>query len=208
MEVAGSKAMAGGEIMIINFEKREIYLKIVYYGPGMSGKTTNLKYIYAKIAPGLKGEFISLQTQEDRTIFFDFLQIAVGKINGLTPKFNLYTVPGQEFYAYSRRIILTGVDGAVFVADSRFCRLEADVNALQDLQINLGQRNRGLDEFPWVIQYNKRDLPAIAPMPYLQLKLNPWNAPSCEAVATTGAGVFETLKAIINLVIANLQKKI
>jgi signal recognition particle receptor subunit beta len=194
--------------MVINFEKREVYLKIVYYGPGMSGKTTNLKHIHSRIAPELKGDLVSLETQEDRTIFFDFLQVSVGKIKGLTPKFNLYTVPGQEYYAYSRKVILTGVDGAVFVADSRFNRLQANVDTLDDLHMNLYRKKRSLEEFPWVIQYNKRDLANIAPMPYLQLKLNTWHVPSFEAVATSGEGVFETLKTVINCVIASIKRKL
>lgn len=194
--------------MVINFEKREIYLKIVYYGPGMSGKTTNLKHIYSRIAPELKGDLVSLETQEDRTIFFDFLQVSVGKIKGLTPKFNLYTVPGQEYYAYSRKVILTEMDGAVFVADSRFSRLQANVDTLDDLHINLCRKKHSLEEFPWVIQYNKRDLANVAPMPYLQLKLNTWHVPSFEAVATCGEGVFETLKTVINCVITSIKKKL
>lgn len=194
--------------MIMNFEKREIYLKIVYYGPGMSGKTTNLSHIHSSLAPELKGELVKLQTQEDRTIFFDFLQVSVGKIKGLTPRFNLYTVPGQEYYAYSRKVILTGVDGAVFVADSRFNRIQANVDTLEDLHTNLCRKKQEIEAFPWVIQYNKRDLLNVAPLAYLQLKLNPWNVPSFEAVALQGAGVFETLKAVINQVITNIKKKL
>ncbi len=194
--------------MIINFEKGEIYLKIVYYGPGYSGKTTNLINIHSRIAPELKGELVSLTTQEDRTIFFDFLQVAVGKIKGLTPKFNLYTVPGQGFYAYSRKVILNGVDGVVFVADSQFKRLEANLNALEDMETNLRQDKYALKEFPWVIQYNKRDLPHVAPHQYLQLKLNRWNVPCFEAVATSGDGVFQTLKTVINRVIISIKKKL
>ena len=194
--------------MIINFEKQEIYLKIVYYGPGYSGKTTNLLYIHSKAAHELKGELVSLQTQEDRTIFFDFLQVSVGKIRGLVPKFNLYTVPGQEYYAYSRKVILNGVDGMVFVADSQFSRLEANVDTLKDLTMNIHRNKHDLQEFPWVIQYNKRDLSNVAPMQYLQLKLNTWNVPSFEAVATRGEGVFETLKTVINRIIIHIKEKL
>jgi signal recognition particle receptor subunit beta len=168
--------------MIINFEKQEIYLKIVYYGPGYSGKTTNLLYIHSKVAPELKGELVSLQTQEDRTIFFDFLQVSVGKIRGLVPKFNLYTVPGQEFYAYSRKVILNGVDGMVFVADSQFSRLEANVDTLKDLTMNIHRNKHDLEEFPWVIQYNKRDLSNVAPMQYFQLK----SKRSCKEMVRNG----------------------
>jgi mutual gliding-motility protein MglA len=194
--------------MYINWALQQINLKIVYYGPGVSGKTTNLLYIHSKVAPELKGELVSLQTQEDRTIFFDFLQLEVGKIKGKKPKFNLYTVPGQVYYAYSRKVILNGVDGIVFVADSQFDRLEANLETLNDLENNLRQDGHKLTEFPWVIQYNKRDLPNVAPIQYLQLKLNKSNVPYFEAVATQGNGVFETLKAVINLVVANVRKKL
>jgi signal recognition particle receptor subunit beta len=194
--------------MYINWALQQINLKIVYYGPGVSGKTTNLLYIHSKVAPELKGELVSLQTQEDRTIFFDFLQLEVGKIKGKKPKFNLYTVPGQVYYAYSRKVILNGVDGIVFVADSQFDRLEANLETLNDLENNLRQDGHKLEEFPWVIQYNKRDLPNVAPIQYLQLKLNKCNAPYFEAIATQGNGVFETLKAVINLVVANVRKKL
>jgi hypothetical protein len=194
--------------MYINWALQQINLKIVYYGPGVSGKTTNLLYIHSKVAADLKGELVSLQTQEDRTIFFDFLQLEVGKIKGKKPKFNLYTVPGQVYYAYSRKVILNGVDGIVFVADSQFDRLEANLETLNDLENNLRQDGHKLDEFPWVIQYNKRDLPNVAPIQYLQLKLNKYNVPYFEAIGTQGTGVFETLKAVINLVVANVRKKL
>lgn len=194
--------------MYINWALQQINLKIVYYGPGVSGKTTNLLYIHSKVAPELKGELVSLQTQEDRTIFFDFLQLEVGKIKGKKPKFNLYTVPGQVYYAYSRKVILNGVDGVVFVADSQFDRLEANLETLNDLENNLRQDGHKMEEFPWVIQYNKRDLPNVAPIQYLQLKLNKYNVPYFEAIATQGDGVFETLKAVINLVVANVRKKL
>ena len=194
--------------MYINWALQQINLKIVYYGPGVSGKTTNLLYIHSKVAPDLKGELVSLQTQEDRTIFFDFLQIEVGKIKGKKPKFNLYTVPGQVYYAYSRKVILNGVDGVVFVADSQFDRLEANLETLNDLENNLRQDGHKMDEFPWVIKYNKRDLPNVAPIQYLQLKLNKYNVPYFESVSTQGTGVFETLKAVINLVVANVKKKL
>lgn len=194
--------------MYINWALQQINLKIVYYGPGVSGKTTNLLYIHSKVAADLKGELVSLQTQEDRTIFFDFLQLEVGKIKGKKPKFNLYTVPGQVYYAYSRKVILNGVDGVVFVADSQFDRLEANLETLNDLENNLRQDGLKMDEFPWVIQYNKRDLPNVAPIQYLQLKLNKYNVPHFEAVATGGTGVFETLKSVINLVVSNVRKKL
>ena len=194
--------------MYINWALQQINLKIVYYGPGVSGKTTNLLYIHSKVAPDLKGELVSLQTQEDRTIFFDFLQLEVGKIKVKKPKFNLYTVPGQVYYAYSRKVILNGVDGVVFVADSQFDRLEANLETLNDLENNLRQDGHKMEEFPWVIQYNKRDLPNVAPIQYLQLKLNKYNVPYFESVSTQGTGVFETLKAVINLVVANVKKKL
>jgi signal recognition particle receptor subunit beta len=194
--------------MYINWALQQINLKIVYYGPGVSGKTTNLLYIHSKVAPELKGELVSLQTQEDRTIFFDFLQLEVGKIKGKKPKFNLYTVPGQVYYAYSRKVILNGVDGIVFVADSQFDRLEANLETLNDLENNLRQDGHKMTEFPWVIQYNKRDLPNVAPIQYLQLKLNKFNVPYFEGVATQGNGIFETLKAVINLVVSSVRKKL
>jgi len=194
--------------MFINWALQEINLKIVYYGPGMSGKTTNLEYIHSKLDPSLTGELVTLKTKEDRTIFFDFMQIEVGRIKGKKPKFNLYTVPGQVYYASSRKIILNGVDGIVFVADSQKDRMEGNIETLLDLEQNLKSMGQSLENFPWVIQYNKRDLPNIEPVEVLQKKLNFFNVPHHEAVAIKGIGVFDTLKAIINLVVQYVQKQL
>ena len=194
--------------MFINWALQEINLKIVYYGPGMSGKTTNLEYIHSKMDPSLAGELVSLKTKEDRTIFFDFLQLEVGRIKGKKPKFNLYTVPGQVYYASSRKVILNGVDGIVFVADSQKHRMDGNIETLLDLENNLREDGHSLDSFPWVIQYNKRDLPDIDGIENLQKRLNYFNVPYFEAVAIKGNGVFDTLKAIINKVVANVQKQL
>ncbi|NOX88931.1 MAG: GTPase domain-containing protein [Calditrichaeota bacterium] len=194
--------------MFINWALQEINLKIVYYGPGMSGKTTNLEYIHSKLDPSLKGELVSLKTKEDRTIFFDFMQIEVGRIKGKKPKFNLYTVPGQVYYASSRKVILNGVDGIVFVADSQPHRMEANIETLLDLEENLKQEGHSLENFPWVVQYNKRDLPGVEPVEALQRRLNFFNVPYFEAVAVRGDGVFDTLKAVINLVVRRVQDQL
>jgi len=194
--------------MFINWALQEINLKIVYYGPGMSGKTTNLEYIHSKLDPSLAGELVSLKTKEDRTIFFDFMQIEVGRIKGKKPKFNLYTVPGQVYYASSRKVILNGVDGIVFVADSQPHRMEANIETLLDLENNLKQDGHSLDKFPWVIQFNKRDLPGVDSMEILQKKLNFFDVPSFEAIAVKGDGVFNTLKSVINGVVAHVQSQL
>ena len=194
--------------MFINWALQEINLKIVYYGPGMSGKTTNLEYIHSKLDPSLAGELVSLKTKEDRTIFFDFMQIEVGRIKGKKPKFNLYTVPGQVYYASSRKVILNGVDGIVFVADSQPHRMEANIETLLDLENNLKQDGHSLDKFPWVIQFNKRDLPGVDSLESLQKKLNFFDVPSFEAIAVKGDGVFNTLKSVINGVVAHVQSQL
>ncbi|MCB0833603.1 MAG: GTPase domain-containing protein [Bacteroidetes bacterium] len=194
--------------MFINWALQEINLKIVYYGPGMSGKTTNLEYIHSKMDPSLAGELVSLKTKEDRTIFFDFMQLEVGRIKGKKPKFNLYTVPGQVYYASSRKVILNGVDGIVFVADSQKHRMDGNIETLLDLENNLREDGHSLDTFPWVVQYNKRDLPDIETIENLQKRLNYFSVPYYEAVGIKGVGVFDTLKAIINKVIGNVQKQL
>jgi len=194
--------------MFINWAQREINLKIVYYGPGLSGKTTNLEYIYSRLDPSLRGKLVSLKTKEDRTLFFDFLQLEVGTIKGLKPKFNLYTIPGQVYYAYSRKIILTGVDGVVFVADSQKDRMEDNLDNLMDLEQNLIEKGLTLEHLPWVLQYNKRDLPGIETIARMQQKLNYFNVRYFEAIASKGIGVFESLKAIITQVVANVQKQV
>jgi len=194
--------------MFINWALQEINLKIVFYGPGMSGKTTNLEFIHSKLDPSLAGELVSLKTKEDRTIFFDFMQIEVGRIKGKKPKFNLYTVPGQVYYASSRKVILNGVDGLVFVADSQPHRMEANIETLLDLENNLKQDGHSLEDFPWVVQYNKRDLPGVESVETLQKKLNFFDVPHFEAIAVKGEGVFNTLKSIINNVVQHVQSQL
>nr|NIO70838.1 gliding-motility protein MglA [Anaerolineae bacterium] len=157
--------------MFINWKLREINLKIVYYGPALSGKTTNLEYIHSKLKPELRGELISLKTSEDRTIFFDFLQLEVGEIKNLKPKFNLYTVPGQVIYAASRKLVLQGTDGVVFVADSQWDRLQANVESMRSLQNNLRQLGYDPVHLPLAMQYNKRDLPDRVPVAVLEARL-------------------------------------
>src|SRR5574342_927724 len=188
----------------INYSSREINCKIVYYGPGLCGKTTNLQHIYAKTNPDLKGKIISLATETERTLSFDFLPLALGQIRGFKTRFHLYTVPGQVFYAASRKLILKGVDGVVFVADSQIERMEANIESLEDLRINLTEQEYDLDKIPFVIQYNKRDLPNAAPMEQLRPVLNPTKVPEYEACATTGVGVFDTLKAVAKAVLTEL----
>lgn len=190
----------------INYSSREINCKIVYYGPGLCGKTTNLQHIYQRTNPDVKGKMISLATETERTLFFDFLPLALGEIRGFKTRFHLYTVPGQVFYDASRKLILKGVDGVVFVADSQIERMEANVESLDNLRVNLKEQGYELDTIPYVIQYNKRDLPNAAPLEELQRLLNPTGAPEFEACATTGQGVFETLKATAKGVLADLKK--
>ena len=190
----------------INYSSREINCKIVYYGPGLCGKTTNLQYIYAKTSPEAKGKMISLATETERTLFFDFLPLSLGEIRGFKTRFHLYTVPGQVFYDASRKLILKGVDGVVFVADSQIERMEANVESVENLRVNLAEQGYNLDKLPYIIQYNKRDLPNIAKVEELRDLLNPTKVPEFEASATTGAGVFETLKAVAKAVLSELRK--
>ena len=190
----------------INYSSREINCKIVYYGPGLCGKTTNLQYIYGKTNPDLKGKMISLATETERTLFFDFLPLALGQIRGFKTRFHLYTVPGQVFYDASRKLILKGVDGVVFVADSQIERMEANIESLDNLRINLSEQGYDLDKMTCVIQYNKRDLPNAAPLEEMQKLLNPKELPEFEACATTGKGVFETLKAVARGVLRDLKQ--
>jgi signal recognition particle receptor subunit beta len=190
----------------INYSSREINCKIVYYGPGLCGKTTNLQYIYSKTNPDLKGKMISLATETERTLFFDFLPLALGQIRGFKTRFHLYTVPGQVFYDASRKLILKGVDGVVFVADSQVERMEANIESLENLKINLAEQGADLVKTPYVVQYNKRDLPNAAPLEEMQKLLNPTNMPEFEACATTGQGVFETLKAVARNVLRDLKQ--
>jgi signal recognition particle receptor subunit beta len=190
----------------INYSSREINCKIVYYGPGLCGKTTNLQYIYNKTNPEAKGKMISLATETERTLFFDFLPLSLGEIRGFKTRFHLYTVPGQVFYDASRKLILKGVDGVVFVGDSQVDRMEANIESLDNLRTNLQEQGYNLDKIPYVIQYNKRDLPSVVPISELRSVLNPTSVPDYEAVATTGVGVFDTLKAVAKLVLTELRR--
>jgi signal recognition particle receptor subunit beta len=190
----------------INYSSREINCKIVYYGPGLCGKTTNLQYVYAKTNPDAKGKMISLATETERTLFFDFLPLSLGEIRGFKTRFHLYTVPGQVFYDASRKLILKGVDGVVFVADSQIERMEANLESVENLRVNLAEQGYDLSRVPYVVQYNKRDLPNIATVEELRRLLNPKNVPEFQAVAPTGVGVFDTLKAVAKLVLTELKK--
>jgi len=190
----------------INYASREINCKIVYYGPGLCGKTTNLQYIFQKTNPDIRGKMISLATETERTLFFDFLPLALGNIRGFKVRFHLYTVPGQVFYDASRKLILKGVDGVVFVADSQVERMEANVESIENLRINLQEQGYDLDKLPYVIQYNKRDLPNVAPLQEMRGLLNTKGVPDFEAVAPIGTGVFDTLKAVARLVLIELRR--
>ena len=222
---------------MINYASREINCKLVYYGPGLGGKTTNLEHVYGKVSPNARGKMISLATETERTLFFDFLPVDLGTIRGFKTRFHLYTVPGQVYYNASRKLILKGVDGIVFVADSQLERMEANLEAMQNLYDNMQEYGYDLTTMPFVVQYNKRDLPNAAPVGELQGALNPgWEvrepqkmrvapdpyhagenlieqipsgewverAPYFEAVAVTGDGVFDTLKAVSKLVLKTL----
>jgi mutual gliding-motility protein MglA len=221
---------------MINYASREINCKLVYYGPGLGGKTTNLEFVYNKVAPNSRGKLISLATETERTLFFDFLPVDLGTIRGFKTRFHLYTVPGQVYYNASRKLILKGVDGVVFVADSQIERMEANIESMQNLYDNMAQHGYNLTSIPFVVQYNKRDLPNAAPIRELQAALNPgwmvedparqrflpdpyhdgenlveeiegqWveRAAYFEAVAMSGDGVFDTLKAVSKLVLKSL----
>jgi signal recognition particle receptor subunit beta len=190
----------------INYSAREINCKIVFYGPGLGGKTTNLQYIYKKTNPDSKGKMISLATESERTLFFDFLPLALGNIKGFKVRFHLYTVPGQVFYDASRKLILKGVDGVVFVADSQAERMEANIESMDNLRRNLQEQGYNLDNLPFIVQYNKRDLPSAVSVDELNQALNPKGVPFFEAVAPQGQGVFETLKEIAKQVILEIKK--
>lgn len=190
----------------VNHAQREISCKLVYYGPGLCGKTTNLQYIFEKTAPEAKGKMISLATETDRTLFFDFLPISVGEVRGFKTRFRLYTVPGQVFYDASRKLILQGADAVVFVADSQTARLEANLESLENLRTNLQENNLDLDQIPFVIQYNKRDLGDVMSVDELRAELNKTGVPEHEAVASRGFGVFDTLKSTAKLLITELKK--
>ncbi|MEM7480664.1 MAG: GTPase domain-containing protein [Acidobacteriota bacterium] len=191
----------------INYASKEINCKIVYYGPGLGGKTTNLQYIYNKTAPDAKGKMISLATEADRTLFFDFLPLDLGTIRGFKTRFHLYTVPGQVYYDASRKLILKGVDGVVFVADSQAERMEANIESIRNLEANLQEFSFDLREIPYALQFNKRDLPSAEPVEKMYRILNFKREPTFEAVATTGEGVFDTLKSVAKQILIELRKR-
>ncbi len=191
---------------LINYSSREINCKIVYYGPGLCGKTTNIQHVYNKVAPETKGKLITLATEMDRTLFFDFLPLELGTVKGFRTRFHLYTVPGQVYYDASRKLILRGVDGVVFVADSQTSRFDANIESLYNLHENLEEYKIKLDELPYVIQYNKRDMPDIIDVEDLEQELNTDQHPSLEAVAIQGTGVFDTLKAVAKGVLKKLSQ--
>jgi mutual gliding-motility protein MglA len=190
---------------MINYASREINCKIVYYGTGLGGKTTNLEHVHARVDPETRGKMISLATETDRTLFFDFLPVDLGEIRGFKTRFHLYTVPGQVYYNASRKLILKGVDGIIFVADSQAHRSEANIEAMHNLYENLESYGYDLEKIPFVIQYNKRDLPEIMTVEQLREQLNPGGVPDHEAVAIKGTGVFETLKEVSKMVVKNLS---
>ncbi len=191
----------------INYAAREINVKIVFYGPGLCGKTTNLQYIYEKSSPKQKGKLISLATETDRTLFFDFLPLDLGAVRGFKTRFHLYTVPGQVFYDASRKLILKGVDGVVFVADSQEARMDANAESLSNLEDNLSENGFELKTVPYVLQFNKRDLPSAMLVDDMYRLLNFKGEPTFEAVATKGIGVFETLKAAAKQVLYELRSR-
>jgi len=193
-------------LSFINFAAREINCKLVYYGPGLGGKTANLQWIYDSANPGQKGKMISLATETDRTLFFDFLPLDLGTVRGFKTRFHLYTVPGQVFYEASRKLILKGVDGVVFVADSQEERMDANQETLEGLQENLRDHGFDFQAIPYVLQLNKRDLPNILPVDDLKKDLQVKGEPVIEAVAINGTGIFETLRAVAQQVLAELKK--
>ncbi len=189
----------------VNYVTKEVNCKIVYYGPGLGGKTTNIQYVYQKTSGDNKGNIISLNTENERTLFFDFLPLDLGEIRGFKTRFHLYTVPGQVFYEASRKLILRGVDGIVFVADSQVERMESNIESLKSLEKNLLDQGYDLEKVPLVFQWNKRDLPNITSVKDLREALNKRKLPEFEAVAVKGNGVFDTLKMISKLVLMNLK---
>jgi len=191
----------------INYASREINCKIVYYGPGLGGKTTNLQYIYERTNPQNKGQLISLATETDRTLFFDFLPLDLGSVRGFRTRFHLYTVPGQVFYDASRKLILKGVDGVIFVADSQEARMDANLESLDNLKHNLHENGFDLGVIPYALQFNKRDLPGAVAYDVMFRALNFKSEPTFEAVAPKGVGVFETLKAVAKQVLHELARK-
>jgi mutual gliding-motility protein MglA len=190
---------------LINYSSREINCKIVYYGCSLGGKTTNLIYVHNRVPPANKGKLISLATETDRTLFFDFLPLELGEVRGFKTRFHLYTVPGQIHYDASRKLILRGVEGIVFVVDSQKERFEENIESFENMKINLSKYGYTLSSIPYVVQYNKRDLPNIMTVEELEKHINPFKVPSFESIAADGVGVFDTLKAITKMVIAKLD---
>jgi signal recognition particle receptor subunit beta len=193
---------------LVNYATREITCKIVYYGPGRSGKTTNLQYIHSRVPWDRKGEMVSLATEADRTLFFDFLPINLGRISGFTTRFQLYTVPGQVYYNATRKLVLQGADGVVFVADSQKPKIDSDIESFRNLQQNLLEHGIDIRDIPVVIQYNKRDLPNVFSLEQLEEELNFRNVPSFPASALMGEGVFDTLRSISEGVLKKLASKL
>jgi signal recognition particle receptor subunit beta len=189
----------------INYNAKEIHCKIVYYGPSLGGKTTNIQWVYQKTASDQKSKLIALNTENERTLFFDFLPLFIGEIRGFTTKFHLYTVPGQVVYDASRKLILKGLDGIIFVADSQQERLEENVESMNNLETNLIQQGYDIKQVPLIIQYNKRDLKSVTPLPELRRLINRHNSTEFEAVATQGTGVFESLKTVSKSIINILK---
>jgi len=191
-------------VSLINYSSREISCKLVYYGPGLGGKTTNVQYVFSRLRPESKGRLVSLATEMDRTLFFDFLPLDLGAIKGFRTRFHLYTVPGQMYYDASRKLILRGVDGIVFVADSLANRFEANVESMYNLHENLAEHGLKLSDVPCALQYNKRDLRDTISVADLQAELNPTGLPHFEAIANRGIGVFDTLKCVSKLVLRRM----
>jgi signal recognition particle receptor subunit beta len=191
----------------INYAAKEINCKIVYYGPGLCGKTTNLQYIYSKTSPDAKGKMISLATETDRTLFFDFLPLDLGTIRGFTTRFHLYTVPGQVFYDASRKLILKGADGVIFVADSQKERMDSNIESIRNLETNLNEHGLELKTLPYALQFNKRDLPNVIAVDEMYRVLNYKREPTFEAVAPEGVGVFDTLKSVAKQILVELRKR-
>lgn len=192
----------------VNYAAKEINVKIVYYGPGLGGKTTNLQHIYERTAQDVKGKLITLATETDRTLFFDFMPLDVGNIKGFKVRLHLYTVPGQVFYNASRKLILKGVDGMIMVCDSQRERMDANMESIRNLEQNLKENGYNLQEIPYVLQLNKRDLPNVVPVEEMKAQLTVKDEPVIEAVAVEGTGVFTTLKTISKLTLLDLRRKI
>ena len=189
----------------INYNAKEIHCKVVYYGPSLGGKTTNIQWVYQKTADDQKNKLVALNTDIERTLFFDFLPLNVGEIRGFKTRFHLYTVPGQVVYDASRKLIMKGLDGVIFVADSQVERMDENLESLRNLERNLEQQGYDIREIPLIMQYNKRDLPNVASLAELRSALNPYNAPEIEAVASEGRGVFESLKTVSKSIINVLK---